>query len=136
MSANNEKREPISKEQAKAKRKELVLFIKSFKEYINEQTNIPGQVKTNLLFCIDKILERAILVEEVVRMSDVVYQITKSEDKDIYFKNVLCKDLYKIYKAPDITVSFLTNSQAFNQTHNTLCAEKSCECEKETETVL
>lgn len=135
MAANNKEREPISKEQAKAKRKELVLFIKQFKEYINEQTNIDEQVKTNLLICIDKILERAILVEDVVRMADVVYPI-ENKEPDIKFKGILCSFLYKIYKAPDLTVSFLTNSQAFIQTHKTLCDEKSCECEKETEIIL
>lgn len=103
MSANNEEKQPISKEQANAKRKELVLFIKSFKSYINKQTNIEEQVKADLLFCVDKILERAILAEEVVRMADVVCKITKSEEKDNYFKKFLCNDLIKIYKAPDLT---------------------------------
>lgn len=136
MSANNEEREPISKEQANAKRKELVLFIKQFKEYINEQTNIDEQVKTNLLFSVDEILKRAILAEEVVRMADVVCKITKSEEKDNYFKKILCNDLIKIYKAPDISLDILTKSQTFTQAHKTLCDEKSCDCENKQETFL
>lgn len=130
---SKKKRPPISKEQAKAKRKELVIFVKAFKAYIDEQTNIDEQVRNNLLFCVDEILKRAILTEEVVRMADVVYKITKSEESDIQFKRYLCDYLYEIYTAPDIPVHILTKSQTFNQTHKTLCAEKSCDCENITE---
>lgn len=99
---NQERKSPISVDEQKFKRNELVLKIKAVKEII-KQTNIEEQVKRDLLFCIDQILERAVLTQEVVRLSDVVYKITKSEETDIKYKGFLKSALYKIYSSQRIT---------------------------------
>lgn len=88
----------ISKEQIITKRKELVAFVSELKNQI-EQTNISEQDKQVLLSLVQKILDRAILTEEVVRLADVVYKITKAEETDIKFKGFLKSSLYKIYRS-------------------------------------
>lgn len=99
--ANQENKSSISVEEQKQKRKELVLKIKAIMEYV-KQTNIEEQVKQDLIFMLDKILQRAVLIEEVVRLSDVVYKITKSEEPDNKYKGFLKSAIYKIYSSESI----------------------------------
>lgn len=124
------KRPPISEEQIKAKRKELVVFIKSFKNYIESIESINQQVKSDLLFCVDEILKRAILTEEVVRQATTVSRIKISESADIKFKRLLNGALYEIFSSLDMKIDFLAQSQFIDQSHKPLCDDKNCDCEK------
>lgn len=94
--SKEEKPKTSLKEQYALKRKELVLKIESVENKIN-QSNIDEQVKSDLLFSVAEIKELASLFTEVVRLADVVYKITKNEEKDIYFKTILKKALFRIY---------------------------------------
>lgn len=91
----------ICMEEQKFKRKELVLKIKSLIDYINSIT-IEDNIKIFLINHLDQILKRAIITEEVVRLADVVYKITKSEDTDIKYKGFLKSAIYKIYSDQNI----------------------------------
>lgn len=85
-----------AKEQQALKRKELVKKIESLESSI-KQSDITEQVKNDLLFSVAEIKELAMLFSETVRLADVVYKITKSDEKDNYFKNLLKKALFRIY---------------------------------------
>lgn len=91
-----ENRQSVPEEQQKEKRKELVLKLKILKLKL-EQTNIEEQVKHDLLKELEEVIKIATRFEEVVRLADVVYKISKSEEADIKFKGYLKSSLYKIY---------------------------------------
>ena len=91
-----ENRQSVPEEQQKEKRKELVLKLKILKLKL-EQTNIEEQVKHDLLKELEEVIKIATRFEEVVRLADVVYKISKSEETDIKFKGYLKSSLYKIY---------------------------------------
>lgn len=91
-----ENRQSVPEEQQKEKRKELVLKLKNLKLKL-EQTNIEEQVKHDLLKELEEVIKIATRFEEVVRLADVVYKISKSEETDIKFKGYLKSSLYKIY---------------------------------------
>ena len=99
---SQEKKQSISVDEQKLKRKELVIKIRNVIELI-KQTNIEEQVKDDLLKQMNQILERAVLTEEVVRLADVVYKVTKSEETDNKYKIFLKSALYKIYSSQSIT---------------------------------
>ena len=99
---SQEKKQSISVDEQKLKRRELVIKIRTVIEII-KQTNIEEQVKEDLLIQMNQILERAVLTEEVVRLADVVYKVTKSEETDIKYKGFLKSSLYKIYSSTNIT---------------------------------
>lgn len=91
-----ENRQSVPEEQQKEKRKELVLKLNNLKLKL-EQTNIEEQVKHDLLKELEEVIKIATRFEEVVRLADVVYKISKSEETDIKFKGYLKSSLYKIY---------------------------------------
>ena len=101
-----ENRQSVPEEQQKEKRKELVLKLKNLKLKL-EQTNIEEQVKHDLLKELEEVIKIATRFEEVVRLADVVYKISKSEETDIKFKGYLKSSLYKIYPICYLTFSHI-----------------------------
>lgn len=96
-----EHKNSISVDEQKFKRKELVLFIKKLIDTINNlEINI--SIKKDLITSLTIILQRCILLEEVFRLADVVYKVTKSEDTDIRYKGFLKSAIYKIYSSDNL----------------------------------
>jgi len=83
----------ISKEQKQKKISVLLDEIKSFETEISNQPNIPKNVLTFL----ERIKDIAKSQREVLRLSEMVTMYRLSDEKDLYFKSLLRKELYKIY---------------------------------------
>ena len=86
----------ISKEQIKAKQKLLFTEVENLEQKINQSVK-DEQVKNDLLFSVAVIKDIALSYAEVLRLADVIWKITKDSEKDLFFKTLLKKNLYKIY---------------------------------------
>lgn len=86
----------ISKEQIKAKQKLLFTEAENLEQKINQLVK-DEQVKNDLLFSVAQIKDIALSYSEVLRLADVIWKITKDSEKDLFFKTLLKKNLYKIY---------------------------------------
>ena len=86
----------ISKEQIKAKQKLLFTEVENLEQKINQSVK-DEQVKNDLLFSVAQIKDIALSYSEVLRLADVIWKITKDSEKDLFFKTLLKKNLYKIY---------------------------------------
>lgn len=86
----------VTKEQIKAKQKLLFTEAENLEQKINELVK-DEQVKNDLLFSVAVIKDIALSYAEVLRLADVIWKITKDSEKDLFFKTLLKKNLYKIY---------------------------------------
>ena len=86
----------VTKEQIKAKQKLLFTEAENLEQKINQSVK-DEQVKNDLLFSVAQIKDIALSYAEVLRLADVIWKITKDSEKDLFFKTLLKKNLYKIY---------------------------------------
>ena len=86
----------VTKEQIKAKQKLLFTEVENLEQQINQSVK-DEQVKNDLLFSVAQIKDIALSYAEVLRLADVLWKITKDSEKDLFFKTLLKKNLYKIY---------------------------------------
>lgn len=86
----------VTKEQIKAKQKLLFTEAENLEQKINQLVK-DEQVKNDLLFSVAQIKDIALSYAEVLRLADVIWKITKDSEKDLFFKTLLKKNLYKIY---------------------------------------
>lgn len=86
----------VTKEQIKAKQKLLFTEAENLEQKINQSVK-DEQVKNDLLFSVAQIKDIALSYSEVLRLADVIWKITKDSEKDLFFKTLLKKNLYKIY---------------------------------------